>query len=91
MTKAEKLLQKLTRKPVPKDIKFEEVRICLERLGYEQHTKGKTSGSRVIFIDSQKRVIQLHKSHGSDPIKPKALNYVIESLLDHGHLGEDDE
>ena len=58
MGKREKLLQRLL--SMPKDFTFEEMQSLLEALGYQRNNKGKTSGSRVMFIKDGS-IIMLHK------------------------------
>ncbi|TDF41915.1 type II toxin-antitoxin system HicA family toxin [Alteromonadaceae bacterium M269] len=86
MVSREKFAAKLKRKPVPKDVKFSELQNYLIAVGYQLSNKGKSSGSRVKFIDKDMNIIMLHKSHGADPVKPKALAYVVEALYEHGVL-----
>lgn len=45
--------------------------------GYAKPDKGKTSGSRVMFIDEQKRKILLHKPHLGNVMK----EYTLKKLL----------
>lgn len=64
MSQIEKILIKI--KNNPKDVTFDEMTYFLSSLGYDKGNKGKTSGSRVIFVKetgSGKRVIMLHKPH----------------------------
>jgi mRNA-degrading endonuclease RelE of RelBE toxin-antitoxin system len=51
MSKHEKLIKRF--KSQPKDFTYEEMKTLLNRLGYEEENKGKTSGSRVIFYNEQ--------------------------------------
>jgi hypothetical protein len=53
-------------------------------LGYTPGNKGKTSGSRVIFKNSGKRPIMLHKPHPGKIIKEYALKQVYEYLKNDG-------
>ena len=50
MSKIEKLLTRLYSKP--KDFTYQELKTLLEQLGFIEYNKGKTSGSRVEFIDN---------------------------------------
>jgi len=49
MSKKEKLLEKLKSKP--KDFTYNEAKVILNSLGFVENNKGKTSGSRVTFIN----------------------------------------
>ncbi len=79
MSKSEKLLQRFLSKP--KDFTFEELRKLLESFGYEEAKTGKTSGSRVAFINYRtKNIIRLHRPHPNPELKPYQLNDVQEAL-----------
>lgn len=79
MSKAEKLLKRFLSKP--KDFTFDELRRLLKSLGYEEAKTGRTSGSRVAFINHQtKSIIRIHRPHPSPELKPYQLNEVKEAL-----------
>lgn len=78
MSKKDKLIQKLKSKP--KDLTYDELKTLLGYLGFFEYNKGKTSGSRVKFIDNYNRIIELHKPHPSNIIKPYKINQVIDEL-----------
>ena len=60
MGKKDKLIARLKSKP--KDFTFEEAETLLGYLSYERSNKGKTSGSRVMFVNKGKQSqILLHK------------------------------
>ena len=80
----EKLVNRL--KSQPKDFTFEEAERLLTLFGYVKTSKGKTSGSRVMFIDEQKRKILLHKPHPGNIIKTYALKDIIETLIRNGNI-----
>ena len=80
----EKLVDRL--KSQPKDFTFEEVERLLTLFGYTKSNKGKTSGSRVMFIDEQKRKILLHKPHPGNILKTYALKDIIEKLIRNGNI-----
>ena len=52
MSKLEKEIERLKSKP--KDYTYEEVKSLLNKLGYIEYNKGKTSGSRVRFRNKEK-------------------------------------
>lgn len=54
----EKLIERL--KSLPNDFTFDEIERLLTLFGYKMENKGKTSGSKVMFIDKQNRKILLH-------------------------------
>lgn len=79
MSKFEKLIDRLQRKP--KDFTYEELKTVLTGLGYSESNKGKTSGSRVAFINAEtKHILRIHKPHPQNIIKAYALEYIINEL-----------
>jgi len=55
--------------------------------GYEQRSKGKTSGSRVIFKNSEHGNILFHQEpHAGRPIPPGALENIKKQLEKEGLL-----
>ena len=78
MSKKEKLIERLNSKP--KDFTYQEAKTLLELLGFYEFNKGKTSGSRVVFIHKMvnKLKIRLHKPHPDNILKP----YQLENILD---------
>ncbi|MBO6096840.1 MAG: type II toxin-antitoxin system HicA family toxin [Bacteroidales bacterium] len=80
----EKLIERLKR--LPTDFTFEEAERLLTLFGYTKPNKGKTSGSRVMFIDEQKRKILLHKPHPGSILKTYALKDIIEKLIRNGNI-----
>ena len=79
MSKKDKLIQKL--KSIPKDFTFEETETLLNLLGYRRLNKGKTSGSRVIFInENSKTKILLHKPHPRNNLLEYQIKQLIEQL-----------
>jgi hypothetical protein len=79
MSKFEKLKQKFISKP--KDFTYSEIKTLLNGLGYHELKIGKTSGSRVAFINERtQHVIRLHKPHPSNILKRYQLDLVEEEL-----------
>ena len=69
----------------PKDFTYEEMKTLLNRLGYEEENKGKTSGSRVIFFNEQlQHSIFLHKPHPENIIKSYLMKYIEDELTAKG-------
>ena len=77
MGQKEKLIVRL--KSRPKDFTFNEAETLLGFLGYHRSNKGRTSGSRVIFISENHSPILLHKPHP----RKELLTYQINQLLEH--------
>ena len=79
MSKEEKLIKRLLSKP--KDFTYNELRKLLINLGYEESQIGKTSGSRVAFINKNtNHIIRLHKPHPNNELKQYQIEQVIEEL-----------
>jgi hypothetical protein len=76
----EKLIKRFL--ALPKDFTFDELLKLLTVLGFVMSNKGKTSGSRVKFTNSQQSaIIQVHKPHASgNPIKEDALKDIYLKL-----------
>lgn len=74
----EKLVERL--KNLPADFTFDEAARLLSLFGYHLSNKGKTSGSKVMFIDDNNRKILLHKPHPGSIIKRYALREVLVKL-----------
>lgn len=76
MGKKEKLIQRV--KSSPKDFTFEEASTLLGYFNYSQGSKGKTSGSRVIFTSADHPPVLLHKPHP----RKELLEYQVKQLVD---------
>lgn len=83
MSKAEKLLKRFLSKP--KDFTFDELARLLQGFGYEEIKMGKTSGSRVAFINYEtKHIIRLHKPHPRPELKRYQMDNVEDELKSKG-------
>tara|TARA_R110000868_G_scaffold150839_4_gene374319 strand:+ start:25 stop:267 length:243 start_codon:yes stop_codon:yes gene_type:complete len=78
MTKNRKLIERFLR--MPKDFHYNEVVKILGHFGYEEVEKGKTSGSRVKFENTEGVPIILHKPHPSGIMKRYQLKQIKEIL-----------
>ena len=76
----EKLIERF--KNQPKDFTFDEMEKLLFIFGYVKSDKGKTSGSRVIYKNGNKRPIMLHKPHPGNIIKSYAMKQVLNDLTE---------
>ena len=73
----------------PKDYTFTEAKSLLIKLGYKEYNKGKTSGSRVVFIkimDVGVDKICIHKPHPGDEMKSYAVKELKEHLENMGEI-----
>ena len=83
MGQKEKLIARL--KSIPKDFTFDEAELLLGYLTYRRYNKGKTSGSRVIFIsDEYKSKILLHKPHPRKELLEYQVRQLVEQLEQEG-------
>ena len=82
MGQKEKLIQRLKFKP--KDFTFDEAETLLKYLSYVRSDKGKTSGSRVMFISEEHEAILLHKPHPQKELKAYQIKQLIEVLEQEG-------
>ena len=78
MSKLEKDIERLKTKP--KDLTYDEAKKILNNLGFSENNKGKTSGSRVVFINKDNVKIDLHKPHPRNILKSYQVNILINKL-----------
>ena len=64
----------------PKDFTFDDAETLLKYLDYVRSNKGKTSGSRVMFINEEHGSILLHKPHPQKELKSYQIKQLIEIL-----------
>ena len=77
MGQKEKLLEKL--KASPKTFTFDDAESLLHACSYRRSNKGKTSGSRVMFVhETNDTKLLLHKPHP----RKELLSYQIKQLRD---------
>jgi len=87
VSKKEKILKRFLQKP--SDFTYNELRTMLGQLVYKELSSGKTSGSRVAFInESSFHVIRLHKPHPKNILKNYQIEQIIEELQRIGVLNE---
>ena len=79
MSSYEKLLVRFLK--LPKDFTWDELNRLLNKYGYFQNNKGKTSGSRVVFEKENSDIsLDLHKPHPKNILKPYQMKDVLEFL-----------
>ena len=85
MSKAEKLLKRLSSRP--KDFTYNELVTLLNQLGYGELKQGKTGGSRRAFVHhTTKQIIRLHKPHPGRILKMYQIDLIIINLTENGLL-----
>ena len=82
MSKLEKEIERLKSKP--KDYTYEEAKSLLNKIGFYENNKGKTSGSSIEFKNADKKKIMLHRPHPSNIIKPYMVKEILKSLEEWG-------
>ena len=70
----------------PNDFTFDEMEKLLSLFGYVKSSKGKTSGSRVIFKNGHGSPIMLHRPHPGNIVKRYAMRQVLDELTEAGLL-----
>ncbi len=83
VTRIDKLLARLLARP--EDFSYDELRHLLFRYGYEEVRPGKTSGSRVGFVNRRtKHIIHLHRPHPGPHVKLYQIEMIIDELKEIG-------
>ena len=82
MSQKEKLIKKL--KSLPADFTFEEAETLLKYPEFLRSNKGKTSGSRVIFIREGYAPILLHRPHPQNELKKYQVKQLVDVLEQEG-------
>ena len=84
MSRRDKLIDRLLSRP--KDFTFQETITLLGHFGYDEVPGGKTGGSRVAFVNSDKDYIRIHKPHPRNILKSYQVNNLINDLTERGLL-----
>jgi len=84
MSRLEKEIERLKSKP--KDYTYEEAKSLLNKLGYIENNKGKTSGSRVRFVNKDNVKIDLHKPHPKKILKGYQIESILKILVERGEF-----
>lgn len=85
MNKRRKLIDRFLLQP--KDFSFDEAQMLLKHFGYMESIKGKTSGSRVLFVHSKTGFpIGFDKPHPMNTLKPYIMKIILRGLKENGDL-----
>lgn len=85
MSSLEKAKQELLK--CSKNYTYDDAKALLRKLGFEEKSKGKTSGPRVMFYrESDQRVILIHKPHPENTMDTGAVKDLIKRLKEYGEL-----
>ena len=82
MGQKEKLIEKLMARP--KTLSFDDAESLLRYFSYRRSNKGKTSGSRVMFISEEHPPIMLHKPHPRKELLEYQIKQLTEILKEEG-------
>ena len=86
MSKIEKDIERLKSKP--KNYTYDEAKSLLNKLGFVEYNKGKTSGSRVRFMNEKNVKIDIHKPHPNNVLKAYQINILLDILESEGIINE---
>lgn len=87
MGKKDKLIGRLLQ--MPRDFTFSEVETLFGLLSFDRSDKGKTSGSRVAFVNKKSDAkIILHKPHPRKELLEYQIKQIIEFLKEEGLIDE---
>lgn len=78
MSKVQKYIEKLKTKS--NNLTYDEAKKILISLGFNENNKGKTSGSRVEFVNNDNKKIELHKPHPENKLKLYQIRKILKSL-----------
>jgi hypothetical protein len=83
MSRRDKALRRFLSKPT--DFRFDEMSLFLKDLGYEEIRSGKTSGSRVAYLNKLSgHIIRLHRPHPGNTVKRYQMELIEEALRARG-------
>lgn len=78
MGRKEKLIAELRNNP--KGFTFDDAVSLFKKLKFHVCSKGKTSGSRVMFVSEEHGAFLLHKPHPQKELQPYQVRAIIEFL-----------
>lgn len=70
----------------PRDFTFEDAETLLGYLSYKRSNKGRTSGSRVMFVSEEHPPILMHKPHPRKELLAYQVKQLVETLEQEGLL-----
>lgn len=84
MGQKEKLIERLRAKPII--FTFDDAESLLRYFGYTRSNKGRTSGSRIMFLSENHPPILMHKPHPRKELLEYQIKQLIEILEQEGLL-----
>jgi hypothetical protein len=88
MSTKDKLIERF--KKQPKNFTWEELVRLFVLFGFTVDNKGKTSGSRVLFVKGED-AHTVHKPHPSNVIKRYAMKQILNFMIEKGFINNDKE
>ena len=87
MSSKNKLIKRFKRQP--KDFTWQELVRLFGIFGFTVDNKGKTSGSRTVFVKDENE-IELHKPHPSKIVKEYVMKNVLKFLINKEFIKEEE-
>jgi len=88
MSTKDKLIERF--KKQPKDFTWDELVRLFGYFGFTVDSKGKTSGSRVLFVNEE-TAHRVHKPHPSNIMKEYAIKQVLDFMIEKGFIQSNEE
>jgi hypothetical protein len=88
MSTKDKLIKRFLKQP--KDFTWEELVRLFSVFGFSVDNKGKTSGSRVLFVKGED-AHTVHKSHPSNTMKGYSMKQVLDFMIEKGLLNDNNK
>jgi hypothetical protein len=88
MSTKEKLVERFRKQP--KDFTWEELVKLFAVFGFTISNKGKTSGSRALFVKGED-AHTVHKPHPSNIIKGYAMKQVLDFMIKKGYINSNEQ
>lgn len=82
MTQKDKLIERL--RSHPQDFTFAEAQTLLGYLGFRRTNKGKTSGSRVLFVKEGSEGMFIHIPHPQKELRAYQVKEILKRLEEEG-------
>lgn len=82
MSQKDKLIRRL--RSIPTDFTYDEAETLLRYFGYRRSDKGRTSGSRVMFMSEEYGTILLHRPHPQNVLKVYQVRMLLQLLEQEG-------
>ncbi|EOZ8550921.1 type II toxin-antitoxin system HicA family toxin [Acinetobacter baumannii] len=84
MTKADKLLQRFFSNPPPKNFKWEDFVVMMQRLGFKLEFNGRGSSHCIFYKDDPHVVLDFLKPHPGNELKVVYVKKARAFLEEHG-------